>query len=291
MAVESLDVLGCCIGFLIPAMQRCSPIIAIFAALAFLLSWGTGAEANECDLLKANAPTIVWPPLQDATYSPYGYNYPYVLYVPEKVRFPYLIVKSNSPGEAGLSASVLLQKAIAQVSNVDGSLGRSLADRLGAPLLMPAFPRPFSQDQRSDVYTHSLSREAMLVVSGPLYRVDLQLIAMAEEAKTKLECCCGLKLAEKIMIVGFSASGMFANRFVFLHPGLVAGAAFGGVCGVLSFPACPAQGTQSELSARNFGLRPFYRAPIRKGGLRRCSTVRVHRKQGRRSGKGLRKVS
>jgi len=223
---------------LMPTMQTCSPIIALFAALAFLLPWGTGAKAEECDWLTANAPTIVWPPAQDVTYSPYGYSYPYVLYVPVKALgggFPFLIIESNNPGTAGFNASELLNKAIAQATSAHLSLGRSLADRLGAPLLMPAFPRPYSQDHSSDVYVHSLSREAMLVASGPLYRIDLQLIAMAEEAKAKL-ARCGLKLADKIMIDGFSASGVFASRFVFLHPDLVAGAAFGGVCGFLSLP-------------------------------------------------------
>jgi hypothetical protein len=223
-------------GRLMPNMH---PIIALFAALAFLLPFETRAKAEECDWLTADAPTIVWPPPQDVTYSPYGYNYPYVLYVPGKALeggFPYLIIEPNNPGTAGFNANELLNKALAQAASAKLSLGRSLADRLGAPLLMPAFPRPYSEDRSSDLYTHSLSREAMLVASGPLYRIDLQLIAMAEEARAKL-ARCGLKLAKKIMIDGFSASGMFANRFIFLHPDLVAGAAFGGVCGLLSLPA------------------------------------------------------
>jgi len=248
-------------------MRICSPIVALMAALAFLLSWRTGAQAGECDLLKANVPTIIWPAPQDVTYSPYGYNYPYLLYVPAKAPagdFSFLIVESNNPGTAGFNAGELLNLAIEQTVRADLSLGRSLADRLGYPLLMPVFPRPLSQNANGNVYTHSLSREAMLIASGPLYRMDLQLIAMAEEAKAKL-AGCGLKLADKIMIDGFSASGVFAGRFVFLHPDLVAGSAFGGVCGFLSLPAAEFKGHNLNypLGAADYARftgRPFDKA-------------------------------
>jgi hypothetical protein len=42
---------------------------------------------------------------------------------------------------------------------------------------------------------------------------------------------------EKLLLNGFSASGLFANRFTFLHPDLVAAAAFGGVNGFIMVPA------------------------------------------------------
>jgi len=233
-------------GYAIPMriMKTYSAIVAAVAALGVLLSWGAGAQADECDWVRASAAKVISPPPQDVTYSPYGYNYPYILYVPANAPrgdFRYLIVETNNPGTAGFKASELLKKAIAQVTNPDLSLGRSLADKLGAPLLMPVFSRPYTEDRRSDVYTHSLSREAMLIASGPLYRVDLQLIAMAQEAKEKL-ARCGLKLADKIVMTGFSASGVFAGRFVFLHPDLVAAAGFGGVCGFLSLPAAAFKG-------------------------------------------------
>jgi len=226
-------------------VKTCPSMIALFAALAAALPWGIGAEAQECEGLGSSAATIVWPSPEDVTYSPYGYNYPYVLYVPAKAwgreAFPFLIVESNNPGDPGVSADKLLNGAIAEATTTGGSLGHSLADRLGAPLLIPAFPRPNTQDQNSNIYTHSLSRAAMLVASGPLYRIDLQLIAMVEEAKGKL-AGCGLKLADKIVIDGFSASGVFASRFVLLHPDLVAGAAFGGVCGFLTLPVSQFKG-------------------------------------------------
>jgi hypothetical protein len=95
-------------------IKTCSPSTALFAALAFFLPWGTAAGAEECDWLTENAPTIVCPPPQDVTYSLYGYNYPYVLYVPVSRGFPFLIIESNNPGTPGLNASELLNKAIAQ---------------------------------------------------------------------------------------------------------------------------------------------------------------------------------
>jgi hypothetical protein len=46
----------------------------------------------------------------------------------------------------------------------------------------------------------------------------------------------GHPVQPKILIEGFSASGMFVSRFTFLHPEIVAAAAFGGVNGFLMLP-------------------------------------------------------
>jgi hypothetical protein len=213
-------------------------------ALVAILACGPAGQSraeNECAWLGSrseSASMIVWPSRQDLEYSPYGYSFPYVLYVPAKPLtegFPYLIVEPNNPGDAGLSAEEQLVRAATAARTDDSSLGHDLADALKAPLLMPVFPRPKTDEGRSDLYTHALTREAMLVTSGPLYRLDLQLIAMADEARDKL-ARCGLQLDRKFVIEGFSASGMFANRFAFLHPDRIAAAAYGGTCGFLMLP-------------------------------------------------------
>jgi dienelactone hydrolase len=95
-----------------------------------------------------------------------------------------------------------------------------MAEKLGVPMLVPAFPRPEA------VYTQALTRAAMVTSVAKLERIDLQLIAMVDDAR-KSPALKNIPLDAKILIVGFSASGMFANRFTALHPERVKAAAIG----------------------------------------------------------------
>jgi len=234
-------------------------IIAFFAGWAFLAAPTTAAVALECDWLATAPPNAkVVPPSPE-----HGYNYSFVLYVPRTAlrrAFPYLIVEPINPGAKLVDAPEQQLQDEAVTEATESALGHQLADRLGAPLLVPIFPRP------RDLYTHSLSFETMRVPSGPLRRIDLQLIAMTRDAKARLTRC-GLKLSRKIMIDGYSASGMFASRFVFLHPGRVAAAAFGGVSGFLTLPVARLRGRRLNYPLGAFDYAKFAGQPFDKAAF------------------------
>jgi hypothetical protein len=90
---------------------------------------------------------------------------------------------------------------------------QKIADELGVALLVPAFIRPGDD---LDLYTHALDRDSLTTERTDLQRIDLQLIAMIDHARTEL-AKDHIQTDEKIFIQGFSASGMFANRFTILH--------------------------------------------------------------------------
>lgn len=100
---------------------------------------------------------------------------------------------------------------------------KRLADELGVALLVPAFLRP-AKDWK--IYTHALDRDVMTTGRTDLARLDLQLIAMIDAARARLRRD-GISTDERVLIQGFSASGMFANRFAALHPGRVKGVTAG----------------------------------------------------------------
>lgn len=124
------------------------------------------------------------------------------------------------------------------------SFGNGIAERLGTPFLVPVFPRPLKAD-KSDIYTFALSREALLVPDGPLKRIDLQLVAMVNDARQRLSAL-GRPTQPKILITGFSASAMFASRFVFLHPDLIQAAAFGAVNSFFMVPTPTLSGQELD---------------------------------------------
>ena len=171
-----------------------------------------------------------------------GFNFPYFLFIPQetpKDRPIRLLVAPNNSGRADNDFQFHLRRAKDQLRR--GSPGRYLAEELGVPLLVPAFPRPQTLWQR--IYTHALDRDAMLIEEGPLERIDLQLIAMIDHARAML-MERDLQVQDRIFMDGFSASGTFVNRFAALHPQLVRAVAAGAVNGLPIFPLAELDGTE-----------------------------------------------
>lgn len=124
---------------------------------------------------------------------------------------------------------------------------KRIADRLGVALLVPAFPRPATG---WEIYTHALDRDVLTTDRPELARLDLQLIAMIDAARTAL-AARGLATRERVLIQGFSASGMFANRFTALHPERVLAAVVGAPGG---WPLVPAAAVGADSLAYPAGV-------------------------------------
>ena len=183
------------------------------------------AELEQIDL---SSPTLI-----DVPASPDdGFRYRYYLFVPEDIprdRPARLLVEPNNTGRSSDDLELHDQRAKRLASR---DYARRLAERLHAPLLVPAFPRPRAEWR---IYTHALDRDTLLVNEGRLQRIDLQLIAMIRHAQSLLDHN-GIPTKAKVFMNGFSASGNFLNRFVALHPELVRAAAAGAVNGLPILP-------------------------------------------------------
>jgi hypothetical protein len=162
-----------------------------------------------------------------------GFNYSYYLFLPSGSRNnnpTYLLVEPNNSGKP--TDDIAFQDADARFTAETSSVGRSISKKLGLPLLVPVFPRP---EKIWKTYTHALDRDAMLITEGDMKRIDLQLIAMIDDARERLKRL-GIAADEKVMLNGFSASGTFANRFTLLHPARVKAVASGGINGIAMLP-------------------------------------------------------
>jgi pimeloyl-ACP methyl ester carboxylesterase len=100
---------------------------------------------------------------------------------------------------------------------------QGIGDRLSVAVLVPVFPRPKTDWK---IYTHALDRDSLATEKKEYRRLDRQLLAMIDHARSSLEHQ-GAKVDKRVLIMGFSASGMFANRFTFLHPNRVKAAVIG----------------------------------------------------------------
>lgn len=155
-----------------------------------------------------------------------GFHWEYILYIPNKVTSKKLLVVPNNTGTTSDNIYVHRERAKGLI------LYKSkLAEELGVPLLVPIFPRPSSNE---GVYTHELDRDTIFSDISELKRLDLQLIAMINDSKEIL-LGKGIEMDKKILMSGFSASGSFTDRFTFLHPEMVEGAAIGGAGNIIPY--------------------------------------------------------
>lgn len=153
-----------------------------------------------------------------------GFHYGYYYYTPKNSKNslrPYILVEPNNTGYVSDDNKVHKQSA---KDMIEYRL-KKLADELECIVLVPVFDRPQSNLL---MYTHALDRDTMLNTTGPLARIDLQLINMIDDLKSVLKGM-GIDTQPKILMNGFSASGTFVNRFAALHPDLVQAVASGGI--------------------------------------------------------------
>ncbi len=166
-----------------------------------------------------------------------GYHAPFFLYLPRGAgegEVLTILVQPNNSGTNSDEASVHEKDAWWT------GFGRSgLARELGVALLVPAFVRP-AEDWR--IYTHALDRDVLTTERVDLARLDLQLVAMLEAASRHLQARGNL-VRRRVLIQGFSASGMFANRFTLLHPDRVLACAAGSPGG---WPVAPLEAWSPE---------------------------------------------
>ena len=141
-----------------------------------------------------------------------GFHWPYLVYLPKELRGSRMLVAPNSTGFRTDELELLRTAASCEVRRQT-----ALADRLGVPLLVPLFPRPATDD----LYLHALTRSSLEAKEERFQRVDLQLIAMIDDARANL------KVEPEVLLEGFSASGSFVDRFTMLHPERVRAVAVG----------------------------------------------------------------
>lgn len=154
-----------------------------------------------------------------------AFSYPYYLYVPANLRGDAaknkthsLLVIPNNTGSPDDDLSVHEQNVKQKMFQVSFAFGK-----LNVPVLMPVFPRPKTDWK---IYTHALDRDSVLTEKTEYKRFDLQLAAMVNNVRKKLGEE-NIKVDDKILLYGFSAAGMFSNRFAFLHPDKVKAVASG----------------------------------------------------------------
>ena len=194
-----------------------------------------------------------------------GFNFPYLLKTSKKtVDANYIVVESNNTGSDN-SIKGMTSKAKKSLSWV---LGSSISKKLNYPMLMPIFP--FGTMQRK-YYFPQLDSDVLKIDKDKYRRIDLQLIAMIDDAREKLLKENNQNINEKVIMVGFSSSSLFSARFTFLHPDRVSVAIGGGIGGLLPVPADKINGIDAiypigtydfeNITGTKFNLEEYKKTP------------------------------
>jgi hypothetical protein len=207
-------------------------------------------------------------PLEVAANPAKGFHSPYFLYAASSIRSKQILVIPNNTGQRNNDFSV--HEASAQRTARDK---RTWADILGVALIVPVFPR-FDDETDGTIASQYLGRgtlESSLQKQYPnLARQDLQLIAMVDDGRERL-ASMGISVDSRILLWGYSASGMFVSRFVILHPERARAAAFGGHGWTtapveqwdgLVLPYPYGVGDFEQLVGKPFNLDTFKKVPI-----------------------------
>jgi dienelactone hydrolase len=171
-----------------------------------------------------------------------GFAYPYYLYVPEsfrseagKKKTQTILVLPNNSGKANDDFDFHESDVKRRIKN-----NARIAERLGVAILAPVFPRP-GGDWKT--YTHALDRDSITTEKKEYSRFDQQLVAMIDDAR-RTQAKEKIRFDKKVLMLGFSASGMFVNRFTFLHPDRVRAVAVGSPGGWAIAPIASNAGKQ-----------------------------------------------
>lgn len=175
-----------------------------------------------------------------------GFSYPYLAYVPESAAGE-LVPLLLEPNNTGFTSDDIDDHRDRAESRLEaGGRTRQLCDELGVPALVPIFPRPASDPVDWRHYTHALDRQTLEIENGPLERIDLQLLAMAEDLRSRMAEDLDIETLDRYLMNGFSASGNFVNRFSFIHPDRVLASIAGGINGTCLLPTDTVDGTTVE---------------------------------------------
>lgn len=161
-----------------------------------------------------------------------GFFWPYYLYVPANIdekKTNYIFVESNNQPVKQVAYELTDESAYGTANK-----NKMYSDALGMPSIVPVFPGTDDISKVNSVYLHAINENALLIETEEYKRVDLQLIAMIDDARDRLSRD-DININEKVIINGFSDSGNFSNRFTGLHPERVKVMVAGGI-NVFLFP-------------------------------------------------------
>ena len=157
-----------------------------------------------------------------------GFNIPYVLITPKDIKEGSTIALESNNLET-IDANKLQFNAITTALNLEYFL-----KDYDVPVVVPIIP-----SMPSKPYYQQLSRGCFDNRNPKSldYRYDLQVKKIILDAKEQISKKTNVNVDDRVFLNGYSASGVFAQRFALLHPRLVKATCIGGASGSIPVPS------------------------------------------------------
>lgn len=126
------------------------------------------------------------------------------------------VLQDVTPGERKYDLEDVKTKAELLVNN---GTELTIGTQLQTPTLVPAIETPAIDEFNG--YLPALSRNAITTPDKQFTRLDRQLKYMIRDAKDRLNAHAEVNTVNNVILTGYSAPGVFANRFTLLHPTIV----------------------------------------------------------------------
>lgn len=186
-----------------------------------------------------------------------NYNIPYILVLPKEMKEDsFLAVETNNleteNNEDLLNSGLLTAHKLAQQLKENDN-----------PILIPIIPSV----KNGIPYYQQLSKECFSIPSNhPFYRIDLQVLNIINEVKHNISHRVNIK--DKVFLNGYSASGVFAQRFALLHPEIVDTLCVGGASGSIPIPGSELEyplgvSDYSDIVGKTFNLESYLQIKFR----------------------------
>lgn len=149
----------------------------------------------------------------------------YLLALPENFEAgKNMVVESyNSAGKSRSTYKENVMAALSDGNNIENILMEAVED---APIVLPITP-----DLIGHPDSQQLSKDSIIDM-----QIDTKFLRSIEDAKRKIKELTGISVGDKIFLNGYSASGVFAQRFSLIHPEIVDRCLIGGAAGTIPLP-------------------------------------------------------
>lgn len=136
-----------------------------------------------------------------------------------------IVVESyNSGGKSKITYSENVIEALNNGNSIENLLMEAISD---SPIVMP-----ITMDIIDGNDTQQLSLESIKED-----KIDFKFMQCIKDAQKKIEQISKKKVSEKIFLNGYSASGVFAQRFVLAYPEIIDSCLIGGAAGTIPIPS------------------------------------------------------